>query len=96
MRLLKASSLSFLFLLLASCSSTSLSQKKGPPRVADVEALKGQKKEEVLKALGAPSDTQGSRVYYFLSEDSTYHPEPSGKIYELIFVKERLVRVEAR
>lgn len=80
--------------LLGACAS--LSQRRGPPRVAEVQDMRGQPRADVLKALGKPSDVQGARVFYYLSEESTYHPEPHGKLYELIFLRDRLSRVESR
>ncbi len=85
---------SFLLLFLAACST--LSQRKGPPRLDEVEQMKGLSSAQVVEKIGPPSDVQGARVFYFLSEESSYHPEPKAQVYEFIYSKDRLVDLRRR
>jgi len=79
----------FLLCFVVSCAS----QKKGPPRLEEALEMRGQSLAMIKKAFGNPADEQGKRKFWFLSKESTYHPEPKARLYEFIFVDERLVNL---
>ncbi len=55
--------------------------------------MRGQSLDAVQKAFGQPADTQGKRMFWFLSKESTYHPEPKARLYQFLFVDGRLVNL---
>jgi hypothetical protein len=60
--------------------------RKGLPLFADALKLRGLPKEKVVAKLGEPADQPNpQRGYWFLSDESTYHPDPTPILYEFHF-----------
>ena len=83
--------LSLGLLLLAACSTT---HRKGyTPMLEEVQKLRGLSAEAIKEKIGNPADIQGGRVFYFLTADSKYHPEPKAQLFELIFKNNQLLEI---
>ena len=66
-----------------------------PPSVKKALEMRGQSFSDIQKELGAPADEAASgRRFWFLSDETGYHPNPQPRLYELLFDKEnRLIDV---
>jgi hypothetical protein len=83
-----------LLFLIAACATDS--HRKGyPPLLEEAQALRGHSFEEVKKALGSPADSEpNGRVFWFLTSESKYHPEPKAQLFELVFKQDRLLEIK--
>jgi hypothetical protein len=74
-----------------SCSSSGSIErrklsKQQLPLYSTALSLRGRSREKVIEVLGEPADQpQTGRAFWFLSDESTYHPDPTPILYEFHF-----------
>jgi len=83
----RALSLMVVFLFAVACSTSPIANKTTKlPLYSKAISLRGQTKAAVIKTLGEPADQpQENRAFWFLSDESTYHPDPTPILYEFHF-----------
>jgi len=77
-----------LLLLALGCATRS-----GIHYLQEARELKGLSMVNVEAQLGTPADRQGTRLFYFLTEDSMHHPSPTSQLYEFYFENDRLEKI---
>jgi hypothetical protein len=69
---------------IAACSTPG--SKADLPQLSKALGLRGSHRDKVIKTLGEPADNPNpSRAFWFLSDESAYHPDPTPTLYEFRF-----------
>lgn len=86
--------LQFLIFLLSAGLIACAHRDLQPPTFENAESLRGMSYGEVKAKLGEAADQRSPNVaYWFLSKESTYHPDPKPVLYQFMFQNDQLVEV---